>query len=738
MKNKIELLAPGGDLDAIKAAIIAGADAVYCGLDRFNARSRATNLRLADLTGILNLVHSHNCQIFLTLNIIIVEREIPAVINLLNKLVISGIDGIIIQDLGLFYLISRYFKTLKIHASTQLTTHNAGQILFLERFATQRVNLSRELNINEIKVLTLAAHQVNLMTEIFVHGSYCISFSGICYMSSAIAGKSGNRGRCSQPCRDRYLTTPEGKNYPLNLKDNSAYSDLREISDAGVDSIKIEGRIKKSDFVYTVVNCWKKHLEIFYRENRVDDENGDLYKVFNRDFSNSFLKGEIGKSAFIDNPRDNSISHISAIKQDQEDIYTEKSEIKSQIADKIKLLNIAKTPLIINISGELDTPLKVSVIAPDSSFTVVSAANLTKSDSQSINQTIILTRLKALNNSEYYIKQLNLDNLQRDLFIPFQELTALKNKIMLTLNGSKQLIEQAKIPVLIKQNYRQIKPRLAVLISSVNDLYFCEQSSADIYFQLPSCFKNEYSEFVDLFIKNIKIIPWFPSIMIGDDYSVAVEFLDHVKPKLIVTDNTGIAFAAYKRGISWIAGPHLNIVNSYSILCLKENFNCSGAFISNEISKTQIKNIICPNNFQLYYSIYHPILLMTSRQCLFHQVVGCEKSRIDDKCISECSKSASITNLNNDSFFIDKVRGNYHQVYNHHNFLNTNIVSDLPGMFSSFLVDLRDVKTATKFETDKVAIVRLFRDLLNGNPDSKPQLEKVIRPATCGQYVHGI
>src|SRR5665647_136887 len=123
MKRKIELLAPGGDIDSIKAAILAGADAIYCGLDKFNARNRAANISFDDLQGILRLAHKNSCKVFLTLNIIIVDSEIPALIGMLNKLINTSIDGVIVQDLGLFYLLSHYFKGLKIHASTQLTTH---------------------------------------------------------------------------------------------------------------------------------------------------------------------------------------------------------------------------------------------------------------------------------------------------------------------------------------------------------------------------------------------------------------------------------------------------------------------------------------------------------------------------------------------------------------------------------------------------------------------------------------
>ena len=267
LKNNFELMAPGGDIDSIKAAIAAGADAVYCGLDNFNARQRAKNLIFEDLNGILKLAHKNDCKVFLTLNIIILEPEIPALIRLLNKVVKTKVDGVIVQDLGLFYLLSKYFKSLEVHASTQFTTHNKGQVCFLNKLEVNRVNLSRELNIREIKALTQAAHEKNILTEVFVHGSFCIGFSGLCYFSSVMSGNSGNRGRCSQPCRDRYLTTIAGKDYPLNLKDNSAFFYLKELSEAGVDSLKIEGRIKKFHYVYTVVNCWKKQIQSFCNQD---------------------------------------------------------------------------------------------------------------------------------------------------------------------------------------------------------------------------------------------------------------------------------------------------------------------------------------------------------------------------------------------------------------------------------------------------------------------------------------
>ncbi len=747
MKRKIELLAPGGDIDAIKAAIAAGADAVYCGLNKFNARNRATNISFDDLQGILRLAHKNNCQVFITLNIIIVDSEIPDLISILNKLVNTSINGIIIQDLGLFYLLSKYFKGFKIHASTQLTTHNEGQIKFLSKLNSDRVNLSRELNINEIKALTKVAHENKILTEVFVHGSYCLSFSGICYMSSVYSGNSGNRGRCSQPCRDQYVTTPAGKNYPLNLKDNSAYFDLREIAEAGVDSLKIEGRIKQFDYVYTVVNTWRKQINSFYEQDKLIDDNSDLFKVFNRNFSNAYLKGDLNKEMFIDNPRNHSIDHLSEVNEyvtnrelekDEMGLYEEKEALKAKIENKIKQLSIAKVPLIISISGESGTPLKVLVKTPDNSFTVFSEVNLVDTGTDVLNYEIVFKRLKTLNDTEYHIKQLKLDDLHGDVYLPFKELTSIKKKLLFILNDSKEFVDPIFVPRLKKYNSERIKPALSVLISSKMDLELCDKTTTDIYFQLPNGLKNESAELIDLFQRNKKLIPWFPSVLIGEDFTSAVEFLDRVQPKFIVTNNTGIANEAFEKGISWIAGPYLNIVNSYSLSCLKDNFNCSGAFISNEINKEQIRNIKKPENFKLYYSIYYPIVLMTSRQCLFHQVSGCEKNKIDNTCIQECEKSASITNLKNASFIIEKSKRNYHKIYNEVNFLNTDIVTDLPDLFSSFLIDLRDIKTETKIEMEKLGLIELFENLLNGNPDASMELNQIIFPVTNIQYQKGI
>ena len=725
--RKIELLAPGGDIDSIKAAIAAGADAVYCGVHKFNARNRASNITFEDLSGVLRLAHRRNCKVFLTLNILITENEIPDLLHLLNKLVNTSIDGVIVQDLGLLYLLSAYFKGLDLHASTQLTTHNEGQIKFLSKLSVTRVNLSRELNLKEIKTLSTSAHENGLLTEVFVHGSYCISFSGLCYMSSVQGGNSGNRGRCSQPCREQYELTPAGKRYPLNMKDNSAWADLQELSEAGVDSMKIEGRIKKFHYVYTVVEAYRQQLQRLYEGINLSTDQGNLKKTFNRSFSNGFLKGDINRDMFVDNPRDNSATDL-----------TEFTEIRSKVEGIIDAVSITKGPLAITISGRRDEALRIAINTPDSSFVISSEKFLTSSGKSPLNEIELLKRFKAINKTEYFIETLDIKNLSSGLHLPYNELTSIKNRILFILNDSRAFVAPVKFPVLLRSDQRSTPPALSVLISSEKDLHLKEETAARIYFQLPDSPSNNLAQWIDLFKNNSSLIPWFPPILISKEYHAAVQFLKEVQPGQIVTNNTGIAFEANEMGIPWIAGPFLNVTNSYSLLALKENFNCSGAFISNELSRQQIKGIKKPENFELFFSIYHPIELMTSRQCLLQQVSGCEKEEMDETCIRSCQKSASIRNLKKETLFIHKNAGNYCRIYNESNYLNTEILADMPDLFSRFLIDLRDIRTETRLEMDKSKCIQLFAYHLQGDPHATLQLREAIHPTNNKQYQTGI
>jgi putative protease len=749
MKRNVELLAPGGDVEAIKAAVIAGANAVYCGLDNFNARNRAANLTFEDLSGILRLAHKYDCQVFLTVNVVILEQELRSLIKLLNKLVNTSIDGIIVQDLGIFNLVKKHFPTLDIHASTQLTTLNEGQILFLAKIGASRLNLSRELNIGEIKSLTTVAHEHNVLTEVFVHGALCIAFSGQCYSSSVSVGNSGNRGSCSQACRDEYEITDAGNRFPLNLKDNSAYFDLPALVDAQVDSLKIEGRIKNAHYVYTVVDTWRKQVDAFVDNGQLLADDSNLHRVFNRDFTNSFLQGNLSKDMFIDNPRDYSVNHAieksdantpAAIEQIKVELYNKKNELGAELKEKIKYLSIAKQPLVLSFSGQLGAPLCLTMtIGDDDKVYKVQTPSLLRAASESaITQATLEKRFKNLAENDCRIEGFECSGLDDDLTVPFRELTALKNEAASLLNNSIDRVPFVEVPALEKHAKMSDKTSMSILIADEKDVHLCELTDADVYFKVPESLKKGCDKHIELFLRHPRLIPWFPAVLIGKDYDESVRILEQVRPQRIVSNNTGVAYKAYEMGIEWIAGPFLNTTNSYALLTLKEELNCAGAFISNEINRMQIKNIARPSNFKLLYSIYHPILLMTSRQCFFQQTVGCKKPAIEDGCMLSCTKATTITNVKGVSFAVDKQKGGYPSIYNDEQFLNMDIVKDLGDLFDEFFIDLTNIGAGSKPELDKAQLIQHFENLLNGDEQTPEQLNHMVVQSTHAQYRQGL
>ena len=747
MSRKIELLAPGGDVDAIKAAIIAGANAIYCGLDIFNARNRAANLSFDDLVGIIKLAHEYECEVFLTLNVVILEHEIPTLTKLLNQLVNTGIDGIIVQDLGIFNLVKKFFPSLHIHASTQLTTHNEGQILFLAKIGATRANLSRELNLTEIKILTALAHNNEVLTEVFVHGALCIAFSGQCYSSSVSVGNSGNRGRCSQACRDEYEVTAAGNKFPLNLKDNSAWFDLPDLVEAGVDSLKIEGRIKGAQYVHTVVDSWRQQINTFVDTGKLLADDSALYKVFNRDFTNSFLKGNLTKDMFIDNPRDNSFTHaneknnaisIVQIQEVQQDLRDDKNKIVDEVAAKVATLNIDKSDLSLSFSGQLDKPFTVTIVIDEKTFVVKSNSKMIASEQSAVTSDAIAKRFKSFKNSRYNVAEFDFSQLADSLTIPFKELTDVKNKVAYYLNGEKDVISAVTLPPLTSHPKLNETPTLSILISDEKDAHLGDVTNADIYFKLPESFKKRCNKQRDILARNPRFIPWFPAVLIGKDYIEAVRILEELKPARIVTNNTGIAHKAFEMGIEWIAGPFLNTTNSYALLTMQEELNCAGAFISNEINRNQIKNIKRPANFKMLYSIYHPILMMTSRQCFFQQTVGCNKPSIEDGCMLKCQKATTITNVKGISFAVDKQLGGYPSIYNHEQFLNFDAVRDFSDLFDEFFIDLTDIGSGSKEKQDKVQLIKHFEDFLAGDQQAAATVTGMVTVSTNAQYQQGL
>ena len=294
-----ELLSPVGNFECLKAAVQNGADAVYFGASSFSARAFAENFSLADLQEAIGYAKLRGVKCFLTLNTLMKENELPEAFSLAEKAYEFGIDAIIVQDLGFARMLIQSFPDLPIHASTQMSIHNLRGVQRLETMGFRRVVLSRELSIPEISYICQNSH---VDIECFVHGALCISYSGQCLLSSMVGGRSGNRGRCAQPCRLPYELLEDGskvvdRGHLLSPRDLCGLDYIPDLIEAGVTSFKIEGRMKSAEYVATVTRIYRKYIDLALAgkpEPVSKQDKEELMQVFNR---GGFSSGHLAKQA---------------------------------------------------------------------------------------------------------------------------------------------------------------------------------------------------------------------------------------------------------------------------------------------------------------------------------------------------------------------------------------------------------------------------------------------------------
>ncbi len=298
MNKKIELLSPAGNIESFRAACQNGADAIYMGLGKFNARTMAKNFDVESYIKCIEYAHLRNVKVYLTLNTLLFDNEIKEALELLEILYKNGLDAVILQDIGLASLIHKAFPSLNMHASTQMSIYSLEQVKFMEKLGFSRVVLARELTIDEIEYI---CKNTNLEIEVFVHGALCVSVSGQCLLSASIGDRSANRGSCAQPCRMRYsLYNSKGKKlqketYMLSKKDIFGFNLIDRLQKSGVASLKIEGRNKTPEYVASITSAYRRKIdkEVFDEET-IQKE---LQQMYNR---NGISTGYLEKVQFRD------------------------------------------------------------------------------------------------------------------------------------------------------------------------------------------------------------------------------------------------------------------------------------------------------------------------------------------------------------------------------------------------------------------------------------------------------
>ena len=318
---KAELLAPVGGKPHLIAAINSGADAVYMGGMAFNARIFAENFSDDELPDAIKYAHAHGVKVYITMNTLVSDDELARAFEYCNYVYGLGVDGLIVQDLGLIRLLSKYLPDLPIHLSTQATLYNKEGLASAAKLGISRVVPARELSIDEIRALTEKASSMEppMEVEVFVHGALCMCYSGQCQMSRVLgagSGRTGNRGTCAQPCRQGYTDDSGRTYYALSPKDLCLINCIPELASAGVSSLKIEGRIKSPEYVATVTRIYRKYLDLYYRLEREHgaEEAASLYKVEERDMMDLrqiFNRGDFTEGYIHGNPGEELLSGAS-------------------------------------------------------------------------------------------------------------------------------------------------------------------------------------------------------------------------------------------------------------------------------------------------------------------------------------------------------------------------------------------------------------------------------------------
>lgn len=421
-----ELLAPAGSFEALEAALVSGADAVYLGGTRFGARAYADNLGVEDLCRAIDLVHRQDKKLYMTVNTLLKERELQEdLYQYLLPYYREGLDGVIVQDLGVVKAIRNWFPDLPVHGSTQMAITGSASAELLKQEGLTRVVPARELSLQEIREIY---KKTGLEIECFIHGALCYSYSGMCLMSSLIGGRSGNRGRCAGTCRLPYEVYENGKKlngpntaYPLNTKDMCTVELLPEILDAGVCSLKIEGRMKKPEYTAGVVSVYRKYLDLL-AENpekfRVEKQDMDfLYDLFNRDgFHQSYYKVRNGK-------------HMMALKNAK--LTDAKQKNSNALYEKIRKEwknSRLQPPVQGFLSLHYGEPARL-VLMNGTAQAMVEKDGIQKAQNQPVSRERVAAQMNKTGNAPFCFDSLEID-MDQDLFIPMQLLNELRREGM--------------------------------------------------------------------------------------------------------------------------------------------------------------------------------------------------------------------------------------------------------------------------------------------------------------------
>lgn len=616
----MEILAPAGSEEALFAAVQSGADAVYIGGTEFSARKSAANFTLSQIEQAVRYCHLRDVKLHVAANILIKETEKERFLEYIGKLNKIGVDAVIIQDIGMAKAVLQMYPDLPLHASTQMTVTNISGAIMLKNMGFSRIVLARELSKEAIKMI---CDNVDIETEVFGHGAICMCYSGQCLFSSIIGGRSGNRGMCAQPCRLPYSLGGD-KAYYLSPKDLSMIEHINELSKMGVTSLKIEGRLKRKEYVSAVTSIYKKYA--LSGDAVSQEDKTELLNAFNRSgFTSGYYEDKLGKDMMaLNNP-----SNIS----------------ENSFSDKVKEYckkdaNFKKREIFISAKMRLGEPLTVSLWDNDGHFAeYIGYENLKKAEKNGLQKERAESQLLKLGGTSFFAKTAEID-LDNDVMVSVSQINEARRNAVKLLEDN--ILKSEK-----RREFPYIPPKTEILAKSpklIADVLTFEQAKACAACGIDEIYvPNAIYEDVKREFPDISVIAKLPPVMRDD------RTYEKVTADKVLVSNIGEIDEKYR----CYGDYRLNITNTDSVFVFGkfERVTLSPELNLKELSKISGNNEIVA---------YGRLSLMLMENCPLLAAGKCQKrkikeflcDRMGEKFPLKCSSGCVLELLNSKPIFM--------------------------------------------------------------------------------------
>ena len=666
--KKIELLSPAGSMDALKAAIHNGADAIYLGGKKFGARAFAQNFSVNELIEAINYAHIYNVKIYITVNTIIYEDEFEDALDFIEFLYKNNVDAVIMQDIGLMYEAHKRFPGLIIHASTQCHNHNIENIEFFKSIGVKRVILDREMSLEEIKKLN-----TDMEIEIFIHGALCISYSGCCLMSYLGGGRSGNRGECTGCCRLPYKLIENNKEhktngeYLISTKELNTSKRIKEIMDSNIVSLKIEGRMKSPEYVGFITKYYRNIID---GKKITEEDEKKLSLLFNRDFTEGYLFNEnnitniktsnhqgiiIGKiievnkkfvkiklnedldqedgirfennKGMIVNKLYNSkMLLVSSVSKNSVAIIENKCDINKlgsvRKTTSVKLLkelqNYEQKKLDVSFTVKAKTGEALEIVINDGTFILSEKGNkIEKSQTSETTKEMIVKQLSKLGNTPFRLKEIEIIK-DDNIFISITELNSIRRNLVSKLSDKKTKIEPKEINKVVDKviNYKDNKETINIFVNNEEQYRAAKEENVD----------NIYTSNVFLHKKYPETFYKLPRVILSRENITNDNLLITEIGSIVYSSNNNV-FGSYE----------LNAINNHSLQLLHQR-GIKQITISPEINDKI--NLIDNINNNIEIIVYGWIEAMIMKHCIVKNITNNHS----------CNKKYYLKNKNNELY----------------------------------------------------------------------------------------